>query len=204
MLRLRSTTLPHAIGLLRDVYDCCWSVRKVKCLFVVAISLVSLQASGEEPLPCTSKAQESTVIAAVDTVLAVLDKTVKSVPPDEAVYLDSEFNALPQTSRSAAIGASRAFASAWAIREKMQAVRTAIRTVSRRTKAADHISALTHLRDTIEPLAYAIGNAATSSDTAFNPTSGSDNGVWSSIIELRMINNSLRQCVNLYTAQVPP
>jgi hypothetical protein len=180
--------------------------KEVKRLIVVAIaiSLLSLQVLAEEPLPCRSAAQESAVIAVIDTVLAVLDKTVKSVPPDQAVYLESHFNTLPQTSRSEVINASRAFASAWAIREKMQAVHSAIRAVSRRAKAADHISALTHLRDTIEPLASAVGNAATSSDAAFNPTNGPDNGVWSSIIELRMINSSLRQCVDFYTAPGRP
>jgi hypothetical protein len=168
------------------------------------MSLLSLRAFGAEPLPCTSAAQESVVIAAIDSVLAVLDKTVKSVPPDDAVYLESHFNTLPQAARSEVINAARAVASAWTIREKMQAVHSATRPVSRRTKAAAHISALTHLRDTIEPLANAIGNAATSSDAAFNPTNGPDNGVWSSIIELRMINSSLRQCVDFYTAPGRP
>ncbi len=178
-------------------------------ILLALFSTMALSARADEslppinPLPCTSKAEELTLIKTVQAALVNLKKNVKSVPPEEAKYITAEMTeGITNPQRIDAV-LKRPLVPALAIRNTMERVERDLFAVLNQQIATQHILALIDLRDELSGLyGSSMINIASGNASAFYNGMGSLGGP-----ALFVINNSqksFRQCISFYMIQLKP
>lgn len=179
-----------------------------KILLILFSTLALSAMAGEplppiDPLPCTSKAEESTLIETVQAALVNLKQKVKSVPPEEAKYINAEITEGMTNPQRLDAAFGRPLVPALTIRNKMERVEGDIAAALNQQIAPQHILALIDLRDELSGLYdYSLSNIANSKASAFY--NGMDSLAGPALFAINNSQKSFRQCIGFYMMQLKP